>query len=123
MAVLAELKCTVCNSGDDPMSKTVIQKNLKKIPDWHLVEEGGTEKLHREFKFPNFSKAANFAIAVAKLAENEGHHPHISMEWGKATIRWWTHKIDGLHRNDFIMAAKTSKIYSNGAYEKVLSEK
>ena len=62
-------------------------------------------------KYKNFDEALTFTNKVGQLAEAEGHHPSILTEWGKVTVTWWTHKIKGLHRNDFIMAAKTDQLY------------
>jgi 4a-hydroxytetrahydrobiopterin dehydratase len=68
--------------------------------------------LEREFKFKNFKQALAFANQVAELAEAEFHHPAILLEWGKVTVTWWTHAIKGLHKNDFICAAKTDALLS-----------
>jgi 4a-hydroxytetrahydrobiopterin dehydratase len=77
------------------------------VPDWQLVERDGIARLERVFRFPSFADALAFTNQVGRLAEEEGHHPALLTEWGRVTITWWTHKIRGLHRNDFIMAAKT----------------
>ncbi|MGH9933946.1 MAG: 4a-hydroxytetrahydrobiopterin dehydratase, partial [Nitrososphaerales archaeon] len=71
----------------------------------------GIKRLERVFKFDNFAKSLEFAIKVGELAEAEGHHPALLVEWGRVTVQWWTHKIKGMHRNDFIMAAKTDKLH------------
>ena len=69
------------------------------------------DHLERVFQFPDFAQALAFTNRVGALAEEEGHHPALLTEWGKVTVAWWTHAIGGLHRNDFIMAAKTDQIY------------
>jgi 4a-hydroxytetrahydrobiopterin dehydratase len=74
------------------------------------VERKGTKRLERTFKFENFAQALSFTNKVGEQAEEEGHHPALLTEWGKVTVTWWTHKIGGLHRNDFIMAAKTDEL-------------
>ena len=74
---------------------------------WRLVDEHHLEK---EFRFPDFEQALSFTNAVGAIAEREGHHPDIHLAWGKAGIRIWTHKIDGLTRSDFILAAKIDQI-------------
>ena len=61
----------------------------------------------------DFAEALEFTNDVGAIAEEEGHHPAILTEWGRVTVTWWTHKIRGLHRNDFIMAAKTDQIYED----------
>jgi 4a-hydroxytetrahydrobiopterin dehydratase len=79
--------------------------------DWQVVERDGILRLERLFKFKNFVQALDFTDRVGAVAEEEGHHPALLTEWGRVTVTWWTHKIKGLHRNDFIMAAKTDELY------------
>lgn len=110
MTELAREGCTVCRVGAPPMAEEEIAQLRPHVPDWHLVEEEGIQKLRRSFRFRNFAEALTFTNKVGELAEAEGHHPEIVTEWGKVTVTWWTHKIKGLHRNDFIMAAKTDRI-------------
>ncbi len=82
-----------------------------KIPQWEVVIDSDIPKLERIFRFRNFAEALDFTIKVGELAERENHHPAILTEWGRVTITWWTHAIGGLHRNDFIMAAKTDALF------------
>jgi 4a-hydroxytetrahydrobiopterin dehydratase len=82
------------------------------VPDWQIVERDQIKRLERAFKFKNFVEALQFTNRVGELAEEEGHHPALMTEWGRVTVTWWTHKIKGLHRNDFIMAAKTDGLYT-----------
>jgi len=77
------------------------------IPDWQPLVVNGELQLRREFVFRNFKEGLAFTNRLGELAEAEFHHPAILLEWGKVTVSWWTHKIGGLHRNDFIMAART----------------
>jgi len=84
---------------------------LPQVPDWELVEVDGIRRLTRIFPADDFAQALEFTNAVGELAEAEGHHPALLTEWGRTTVTWWTHKIRGLHRNDFIMAAKTDELY------------
>jgi len=81
---------------------------LARVPGWELIESG--RKLRRSFGFGNFLEAQDFAIRVGELAEAEGHHPDICYGWGYVTVVFYTHKIGGLHENDFIMAAKVSSL-------------
>jgi 4a-hydroxytetrahydrobiopterin dehydratase len=83
---------------------------LTQVPEWDLVEEDGVKRLQRVFKFRNFAAALDFTNQVGEIAEEEGHHPIITLTWGRATVTWYTHKIEGLHDNDFIMAAKTNEL-------------
>ena len=82
-----------------------------KVPEWQVGQREGIERLERVFEFPNFAQALAFTHRVGEQAEAEGHHPALLTEWGKVTVTWWTHKIGGLHRNDFIMAAKTDGLF------------
>ena len=82
---------------------------MKMIPEWEIF--GG--RLIRTFKFKNFALALQFANKIGQLAESQGHHPLMEIGWGMVKISWWTHKIDGLHKNDFIMAAKTDIEFEN----------
>jgi 4a-hydroxytetrahydrobiopterin dehydratase len=83
---------------------------LRQVPDWKLVERGSILRLERNFRFRNFAEALSFTNHVGALAESEGHHPAILTEWGQVTVTLWTHAIRGLHRNDFVMAAKIDSL-------------
>ena len=93
------------------MTEAEIAELHPQIPTWEIVERDGIKRLEKVYKFDNFVDALAFTNKVGELAEEEGHHPAILTEWGKVTVTWWTHKIRGLHRNDFIMAAKTDQLY------------
>jgi 4a-hydroxytetrahydrobiopterin dehydratase len=110
MASLTEMKCVPCRGGEPTVADGEITELNLQVPDWRMVEIDGIKRLERVFKFKSFAEALKFTNQIGKLAEAEGHHPAILTEWGKVTVTWWTHKIKGLHRNDFIMAAKTDKI-------------
>ncbi len=97
--------------GAPTLTDEEIAEYRRQVPDWQVVERDGVKRLERVFKFPDFAKALAFTMSVGELAELEGHHPSILTEWGRVTVTWWTHKIKGLHRNDFIMAAKTDGLY------------
>jgi 4a-hydroxytetrahydrobiopterin dehydratase len=118
MAVLAELKCTVCKEGDIPLDRDEIAELHDKVPDWEVIRENGIDKLKRTFRFKDFKSALEFTNEIGDEAEKEDHHPVITLSWGRVTVVWWTHKIDGLHKNDFIMAARTDETYKEGHFEK-----
>jgi 4a-hydroxytetrahydrobiopterin dehydratase len=81
------------------------------VPDWEIVELDGIKPLRRVFSLDDFEHALEFTKKAGELAEEEGHHPALLTEWGRTTVMWWTHKIRGLHRNDFVMAAtKTDEL-------------
>jgi 4a-hydroxytetrahydrobiopterin dehydratase len=94
------------------MAKNEIEQFKPQIPEWVLEEQTGIQRLERAFTFKNFAQALRFTNQVGTLAEAEGHHPTILLEWGRVTITWWTHNVQGLHLNDFIMAAKTDGVYT-----------
>jgi 4a-hydroxytetrahydrobiopterin dehydratase len=80
------------------------------IPAWTLVDQEDVPRLERSYRFKDFAQALAFTNKVGALAEQEGHHPAILTEYGKVAVSWWTHAIRALHRNDFIMAAKTDQL-------------
>ena len=114
MSELSEMKCTACRGGEPTLTAAEIGELLPRVSDWQLVEREGIKRLERVFGFRNFAGALAFTNRVGEHAEEEGHHPALLTEWGKVTVTWWTHKIGGLHRNDFIMAAKTDELFGDG---------
>ena len=106
MSGLVAQKCTACRRDSPLVTEAEVQELKPEIPRWTLLERDGIRRLERVFKFVNFADALAFTNRVGELAEEEGHHPAILTEWGRVTVTLWTHKIRGLHRNDFVMAAK-----------------
>jgi 4a-hydroxytetrahydrobiopterin dehydratase len=96
-----------CRRDAPRLTEAEIRELRAQVPAWEAVERDGIAKLERVFRFRDFAQALAFTNRVAALAEGEGHHPALLTEWGQVTVTWWTHKIQGLHRNDFVMAAKT----------------
>ena len=111
MAELTQMKCVACHVDAPQVTEEEIAEFLPKVPEWKIVEREDIKRLERIYSFNNFAHALSFTNKVGELAEAEGHHPALLTEWGKVTVTWWTHKITGLHRNDFIMAAKTDQMY------------
>lgn len=112
MPDLAQLKCVACRGGEPPLTDAQIAGLKPQVPDWLVREVEGERRLERVFKFPNFREAIAFTDKVGSIAEEQDHHPLIITEWGKVTVQWWTHKIHGLHQNDFIMAARTDALFN-----------
>src|SRR5579884_3688455 len=112
MEQLTQMKCEVCRSGAPKVTDEEIAEFQKQVPGWVILEREDVKRLERLYKFKNFVEALAFTNKVGEIAEQEGHHPAILTEWGRVGVAWWTHKIGGLHRNDFIMAAKTDEIYA-----------
>ncbi len=111
MDALEQMKCVACRRDEPTVTDAEIAEFHPQVPEWQIVERDGIKRLERVFKFDNFTQALAFANKVGELAETEGHHPALLVEWGKVMVQWWTHKIKGLHRNDFIMAAKTDQLH------------
>jgi 4a-hydroxytetrahydrobiopterin dehydratase len=111
MTQLSQLKCTACRKGEPTVTDEEINEFRPQVPDWNILEVDEEKRLEKAFRFDNFAHALAFTNAIGELAEEEGHHPALLTEWGKVTVSWWTHKIRGLHRNDFIMAARTDQAY------------
>jgi 4a-hydroxytetrahydrobiopterin dehydratase len=110
MSSLTADKCVPCHGGAPQATEAEISQWKPQVPDWKLVEREGIRRLERVFTFTDFAGALAFTNRVGVLAEAEGHHPALLTEWGRVTVTWWTHAIRGLHRNDFIMAAKTEAL-------------
>ena len=108
---LSAEKCVACRRDSPQVTTEEISQLSPMVSQWHLITEEGIPKLDRAFSFPNFQQALEFTNRLGELAEAEGHHPRLVTEWGRVAVTWWTHKIRNLHRNDFIMAAKSDEIY------------
>ena len=105
---LADKTCVPCRGGIPPLSPDEAKGLLAQAPAWALLD--GATRIERKFKFGDFAEALAFVDRVGALAEQEGHHPDITFGWGYATVSLYTHKIKGLHENDFIMAAKIDRL-------------
>lgn len=110
---MSELKneaCTACRADAPKVTDQERAELSPQIADWNEVQVDGVPRLVREFSFKDFVSALAFGNRVGELAESLNHHPKIVIEWGRVEVSWWTHKIKGLHRNDFIAAAKTDAL-------------
>ena len=110
MSNLSQLKCVACRGGEPKLTDEQINEFQPQVPNWQVKEIEGVKRLEHVYKLKNFVEAMAFTTKIAMIAEKEDHHPLIITEWGRVTVQWWTHKIKGLHQNDFIMAAKTDEI-------------
>ena len=104
-------RCVACRRDAPRVTAEEAEELRPQIPEWEPTEREGVPRLERVFRFPDFAEALAFTARVGELAEAEGHHPALLTEWGRVTVTWWTHKIRGLHRNDFVMAAKTDDLW------------
>ena len=108
MSELKSRHCVPCEGGIPPLSEKEAESLMDQIVNWDLIDEA--TKIRRTFTFKNFMQAQAFAIKVGTLSESEGHHPDITYGWGYCTVLFYTHKINGLHENDFIMASKINEL-------------
>ena len=112
MSNLSEKKCEACTIDAPLVNSADYPDLLKELEGWSIKEES-INKLVKTYKFTNYADSVSFATKIVDLAEAEDHHPKIVLEWGTVNLEWWSHKIKGLHLNDFICAAKSDKIFNN----------
>lgn len=112
MKQLAQQTCIPCSGSLPPATPEEIATLHQQIPHWQLIKSNSISQLQRQYAFKNFAQALAFTNEVGRIAEAAGHHPALLTEWGKVTVTWWTHAINGLHQNDFVMAAKTDELLS-----------
>lgn len=110
MTALTQAHCEACRADAPHVSDEELPVLLRQIPDWNIEVRDGIMQLEKVYLFKNFKHALAFTNAVGEISEAEGHHPGLLTEWGKVTVTWWSHSIKGLHRNDFIMAARTDEV-------------
>ncbi len=103
---LADQTCIPCRGDVPPLDTAAIAKLVPAIPGWSVVEN---HHLVREFSFPDFRGALAFVNRIGAVAEQQGHHPDITLAWGKVGVSIWTHKINGLTESDFILASKIDR--------------
>ncbi len=111
MSELSAEQCTRPPKGTHPLNPIEIDNLLPLVEGWLVISSEEVPKLQKLFRFKRYKDALDFVLAVGLAAEEQDHHPRIVIEYGKVTIEWWTHVVNGLHRNDFIMAAKTDELY------------
>lgn len=102
---------TIINEGYQLEQQELVYL-LDQLDNWQIDQSTPEPQLVRSFKFKNFSEALAFTNRIGELAEQADHHPSILLEWGKVSVRWWTHKTGGLHINDFILAARTGQAFT-----------
>ena len=113
MSFLHQKNCQVCRAGAPLATPEDVAAYLPQLPGWQINKITGVDRLEKVYLFKNFERGLQFTSQVGIIAERENHHPAILTEWGKVTVGWWTHKISGLHANDFIMAARTEVLFQN----------
>ncbi len=114
-------RCVACQKGAPQATADETARWLPQLDGWDVIEIDGVKRLQKVFKTEGFVGALDLANKIGAFAEEEGHHPALLVEWGKLTVTWWTHKIKGLHRNDFIMVAKSNEAASEPPGERAPS--
>ena len=112
---LADRRCEACGPGAPQVAEAERAKLMAALPNWTVERVGGMDQLAAEYRFADFAAALDFVGKIGELAEAENHHPKLVLEWGRVEARWWTHSIGGLHRNDFIMAARSDRAFRDAA--------
>ncbi|MGH8614014.1 MAG: 4a-hydroxytetrahydrobiopterin dehydratase [Gammaproteobacteria bacterium] len=108
---IANMRCEACRVAAPQVTEAEMARLLLQVPQWEILEQDGSKRLRRRFHFDSFSRALAFTNEVGAIAEEQGHHPTLLTEYGSVTVTWWSHKIGGLHVNDFIMAGKTDRLF------------
>jgi 4a-hydroxytetrahydrobiopterin dehydratase len=112
MPDLAKLSCVACDKNASLLTHDERIILLGQLTGWEVINENGIDKLIQCFATKNYKNSIAFTNAVAQLADSINHHPLLIVDYGKVTVIWWSHNIKGLHKNDFIMAAKTSILFT-----------
>ena len=112
-SALTSKTCVPCRGGVPPLGAEQARQYAAATPEWALTEDA--TRLARRFEFADFKAAMEFVNRVADLAEEEGHHPDFAIHWNEVDLTLWTHKIGGLHENDFILAAKIDRLLERPA--------
>lgn len=108
---MSQEKCIPCNSKSVILNKMETDRLLGNVPEYKLLEIDNEKRISRKYTFKNFKEALAFTNSVGEISEQQKHHPRIILEWGNVEVSWWTHSIGGLHKNDFIMALETDRLY------------
>ncbi len=111
MSPLRTQSCVACRADGPRVIAAENPSLLAEIPEWSIIEIDGIERLTRTYNLPDFTAALELTNAIGRIAEEQDHHPALTTEWGRVTVQWWTHTIRGLHRNDFIMAARSDECF------------
>jgi len=112
MELLLDMKCVATRRTSLGITADEIAIFQPQVPAWQTVQRASVDQLERSFAFKTYRQTLAFVQKVGVLAEAEDHHPTLTVEYGKVTVTWWTHTVKGLHRNDFIAAAKTDQLFA-----------
>lgn len=112
MSLLATAECESCNRLAQKLTLAEIESLVELTENWSTIHEEGIDKVQRTFPMKSYAQAISFTSAIGQLAESQNHHPAILLEYSTVTVTFWTHIINGLHKNDFIMSAKVNCLFS-----------
>lgn len=104
------LECEPCGGKVSAVASADYKSYLEQLPSWEVAGDTDTPRLTKTFEFTNYTQCLEFVHQVGLLAEEKDHHPEMTISWGKVSVAWWTHTINGLHLNDFILAARCDDI-------------
>jgi 4a-hydroxytetrahydrobiopterin dehydratase len=107
---LSQMECEACRADATPATEAERKEYGSQIPEWETVTVDGVDRLVRAYAFKDFAGALAFTNRVGEIAEEAGHHPKIVTEYGRCEVSWWSHEMGGLHKNDFILAARTDEL-------------
>lgn len=114
MPRLADESCSPCQGNSASVGEAEQTERLTQLPGWRVTTADDHPQLEKTFRFPNFVTALEFANRVGAIAEAANHHPRIVVEWGRVSVAWWTHSLQDLHHNDFVLAARTDSLLDHG---------
>ena len=103
-------ECEACRPDAQMLTDEEISRYARALPEWRVEKIDDVSQLHRSYRVRNFAEALEFTNRVGELAETIGHHPQLVTEWGRVTVKWWSHKIKGLHELDFALAKRCDSL-------------
>lgn len=106
--------CQPLAPGARALLEAEARTEMRNLSDWDLEQNNGLWRLVKHYKTANFLQSLALAQRIGRLAQAEDHHPEITIAWGKCTVRWWTHTVNGVHANDVRMAAATDELLYSG---------
>lgn len=116
MLCLTDKHCVPCEGGVPALKGATLNEYEAQLPDWRVVDE---HHLERGYRFPDFKQALDFVNRIGAIAEEEGHHPDIGLSWGKVEVKMYTHAVNGLTENDFVLAAKIEQARTEGTIHRI----
>jgi 4a-hydroxytetrahydrobiopterin dehydratase len=108
---LTDMQVEILSKDSQAATQKAVDEYMEQLPEWETIAVDGIDRIQRVYKLKNFRQALDFTNRIGELAEEQDHHPMILTEWGRVTLTWWTHIVRGLHKNDFVSAAKSDDIY------------